>query len=214
MNQKNDEDKQVLITQKSLELFLRHGYEETTMRMIQDATGLHSGSIYYVINGKEGILLLISEGFVGDVMCRSSRIARELNDPRLNVLLPPAFILYASTESKCISRLLGQMFRTDSVLWLISSMAGEWASRIESLPDVDLNSALPFVYGGIGSMIGTGMELNKGIRTMLPFLSAIIGNVEQEIVELIEKSVKDEKLPFYDLDITLIDSEFGDEING
>ena len=63
-------------------------------------------------------------------------------------------------------------------------------------------------------MIGTGMELNKGIRTMLPFLSAIIGNVEQEIVELIEKSVKDEKLPFYDLDITLIDSEFGDEING
>ena len=214
MNQKNGEDKQVLITQKSLELFLRHGYEETTMRMIQDATGLHSGSIYYVINGKEGILLLISEGFVGDIMCRSSRIARELNDPRLNVLLPPAFILYASTESKCISRLLGQMFRTDSVLWLISSMAGEWASRIESLPDVDLNSALPFVYGGIGSMIGTGMELNKGIRTMLPFLSAIIGNVEQEIVELIEKSVKDEKLPFYDLDITLIDSEFGDEING
>ena len=214
MNQKNDEDKQVLITQRSLELFLRHGYEETTMRMIQDATGLHSGSIYYVINGKEGILLLISEGFVGDIMCRSSRIARELNDPRLNVLLPPAFILYASTESKCISRLLGQMFRTDSVLWLISSMAGEWASRIESLPDVDLNSALPFVYGGIGSMIGTGMELNKGIRTMLPFLSAIIGNVEQEIVELIEKSVKDEKLPFYDLDITLIDSEFGDEING
>ena len=214
MNQKNGEDKQVLITQKSLELFLSHGYEETTMRMIQDATGLHSGSIYYVINGKEGILLLISEGFVGDIMCRSSRIARELNDPRLNVLLPPAFILYASTESKCISRLLGQMFRTDSVLWLISSMAGEWASRIESLPDVDLNSALPFVYGGIGSMIGTGMELNKGIRTMLPFLSAIIGNVEQEIVELIEKSVKDEKLPFYDLDITLIDSEFGDEING
>lgn len=214
MNQKNGEDKQVLITQRSLELFLRHGYEETTMRMIQDATGLHSGSIYYVINGKEGILLLISEGFVGDIMCRSSRIARELNDPRLNVLLPPAFILYASTESKCISRLLGQMFRTDSVLWLISSMAGEWASRIESLPDVDLNSALPFVYGGIGSMIGTGMELNKGIRTMLPFLSAIIGNVEQEIVDLIEKSVKDEKLPFYDLDITLIDSEFGDEING
>ena len=214
MNQKNDEDKQVLITQRSLELFLRHGYEETTMRMIQDATGLHSGSIYYVINGKEGILLLISEGFVGDVMCRSSRIARELNDPRLNVLLPPAFILYASTESKCMSRLLGQMFRTDSVLWLISSMAGEWASRIKSLPNVDLNSSLPFVYGGIGSMIGTGMELNKGIRTMLPFLSAIIGNVEQEIVELIEKSVKDEKLPFYDLDITLIDSKFGDEING
>lgn len=214
MNQKNGEDKHVLITQRSLELFLRHGYEETTMRMIQDATGLHSGSIYYVINGKEGILLLISEGFVGDIMCRSSRIARELNDPRLNVLLPPAFILYASTESKCISRLLGQMFRTDSVLWLISSMAGEWASRIESLPDVDLNSALPFVYGGIGSMIGTGIELNKGIRTMLPFLSAIIGNVEQEIVDLIEKSVKDEKLPFYDLDITLIDSEFGDEING
>ena len=214
MNQKNGEDKQILITQKSLELFLKHGYEETTMRMIQDATGLHSGSIYYVINGKEGILLLISEGFVGDVMCRSSRIARELNDPRLNVLLPPAFILYASTESKCMSRLLGQMFRTDSVLWLISSMAGEWASRIESLPNVDLNSSLPFVYGGIGSMIGTGMELNKGIRTMLPFLSAIIGNVEQEIVELIEKSVKDEKLPFYDLDITLIDSEFGDEING
>ncbi len=214
MNQKNGEDKQILITQKSLELFLKHGYEETTMRMIQDATGLHSGSIYYVINGKEGILLLISEGFIGDIMCRSSRLARELNDPRLNLLLPPAFILYASTESKCMSRLLGQMFRIDSVLWLISSMAGEWASRIKSLPNVDLNSSLPFVYGGIGSMIGTGMELNKGIRTMLPFLSAIIGNVEQEIVELIEKSVRDEKLPFYDLDITLIDSEFGDEING
>ena len=73
MAQKNNEDKLLTITSRSIELFLRNGYEETTMRMIQDATGLHSGSIYYVINGKEGILLMISEGFIGDIMCRSSR---------------------------------------------------------------------------------------------------------------------------------------------
>ena len=103
MTQNNGEDRALTIVTRSLELFLRNGYEETTMRMIQDATGLHSGSIYYVINGKEGIILTISEGFIGDIMCRSSRIAREIGDPRMNLLLPPAFLLptqfYSTTRT-------------------------------------------------------------------------------------------------------------------
>ena len=214
MAQKNNEDKLLTITSRSIELFLRNGYEETTMRMIQDATGLHSGSIYYVINGKEGILLMISEGFIGDIMCRSSRIARELGDPRLNVLLPPAFLLHATSSSKCMSRLLGQMFRTDSVMMLISTMAKEWSSRVDMPDDIDIDSALSFIYGGLGSMIRTDKGLREGMGVMTSFLSLLIGKVGTDMLDTIEEVVRREELPFYDMYITEIDSIFGDELNG
>lgn len=202
------------ITQRSLELFLRKGYEETTMRMIQDATGLHSGSIYYVINGKEGILLMIAEGFIGDIMCRSSRIARELDDPRLNMLLPPAFLLYASSASKCMSRLIGQMFRTDSVMNLIAQMAKEWASRADVHNDTEVDSSLMFIYGGLGALIRGNRDLREGMETLIPFISTMLEGLGPNIIDDLEKEVIKEELPFYDMYITEIDSEFGDGLNG
>ena len=211
MTQKNGDDKQLRIHSESIKLFLRKGYEETTMRMIQDATGLHSGSIYYVVNGKEGILLMISEGFIGDIMCRSSRIARELGDPRLNVLLPPAFLLYASSTSRCMSRLIGQMFRTDSVMELMSTMAEEWASRLDIDDDIDIKDSLSVIYGGIGSMIRMGKGLREGMETMSPFLSVLTGRMGKNMLDTMEEVVRREELPFYDMYITEIDSLFGDE---
>lgn len=214
MTQKNSEDKLLTITSRSIELFLSKGYEETTMRMIQDATGLHSGSIYYVINGKEGILLMISEGFIGDIMCRSSRIARELGDPRLNILLPPAFLLYSSACSKCMSRLIGQMFRTDCVMDLITSMATEWGSRLEMHNDSDMSPFLSFIYGGLGSLMRMRMGLRDGMESLLPFVSLLTGRINNDMLDTIEEVVKRENLPFYDMYITEIDSEFGDGLNG
>lgn len=211
MTQRNGEDRALTIVAKSLELFLRNGYEETTMRMIQDATGLHSGSIYYVINGKEGIILTISEGFIGDIMCRSSRIARKIGDPRMNLLLPPAFLLHASSVSECLSRLLRQMFRIDSVMELITRMAREWASRLDIREGYDLDGAVSFIYGGVGSLIRTGTDLRSGISTMLPFLSVLMGETEPDILDIVERTVTGEDLPFYDMYITEIDSTFGDE---
>jgi len=214
MTQKNNEDKLLTITSRSIELFLRNGYEETTMRMIQDATGLHSGSIYYVINGKEGILLMISEGFVGDIMCRSSRIARELGDPRLNILLPPAFLLYASACSKRMSRLIGQMFRTDSVMDLISCMAEEWGSRVDMHDDINIGTSISFIYGGLGSLMRMGMGLRNGMESLVPFVSMFTGRIGEDLLDTIEEVVRREELPFYDMYITEIDSMFGDELNG
>ena len=211
MTQTNGEDRALTIVTRSFELFLRNGYEETTMRMIQDATGLHSGSIYYVINGKEGIILTISEGFIGDIMCRSSRIARKIGDPRMNLLLPPAFLLYASSVSECLSRLLRQMFRIDSVMELTTSMAKEWASRLDIREGCDLDGAVSFIYGGIGSLIRTGTGLRSGISTMLPFLSVLMGETGSDILDIVERTVTEEDLPFYDMYITEIDSMFGDE---
>lgn len=202
------------ITTKSIELFLSKGYEETTMRMIQDATGLHSGSIYYVINGKEGILLMISEGFIGDIMCRSSRIARELGDPRLNILLPPAFLLYASACSKCMFRLIGQMFLTDSVMNQIIDMATEWGSRFDMHNDSDMSSILAFLYGGLGTLMKKGMGLRDGMEALLPFVSILTGRINKDILDTIEEVVKRENLPFYNMYITEIDSEFGDGLDG
>jgi hypothetical protein len=97
---------------------------------------------------------------------------------------------------------------------LISAMAKEWSSRVDMPEDIDVDSALSFIYGGLGSMVRMGKDLREGMGTMIPFLSLLIGKVGTDMIDTIEEVVRREELPFYDMYITEIDSKFGDELNG
>lgn len=210
MRQSDGEDKTMAIFSKSLDLFMRNGYEETTLRMIQKATGLHSGSIYYVINGKESILSNITEAFLGDIMCRSSRISRERGDGRLAVLLPPAFLLFASSESRCLSRLMSQAFRIGSQMEIVLVMAEEWASRCaESGDGARRRHLLTFFYGGVASLISSDCTFEDGIEAMLRFSPPVAGDPEPGLGDVMRRCVSSEGLPFMGRPIGQLDSEYG-----
>lgn len=44
------------------ELFAKHGYESTTVRMVANALGIKAGSLYYHIDSKEVLLLSVIDG--------------------------------------------------------------------------------------------------------------------------------------------------------
>ncbi len=206
MNLQNSDDKTTMIFEKSIELFLKNGYNNTTLRMIQKETGLHSGSIYYVINGKTGILSMITEGFFGDILCRSSRIAREQSDDRLLLLLPPAFILYAASQSNCLSRLLSEIFCIESQRELITNMAAEWGLRYnKELKEPESKIMLDFFYGGLGSLIENESEISFKIKTLVSFSNNIVKDVDSDLKKLILKTVFDERLPFFGNEISKLD---------
>lgn len=197
---------------RSVDLFLRHGYEETTLRMIQKATGLHSGSIYYAVNGKEGILSYVTEAFFGDILCRSSRISRERGDRRLLALLPPAFLLHAASGSVRLSRLLSQIFRIGSQMGILTKMADDWMSRCGSASEgVSRIGLLAFFYGGIGALISSDAGYEEKLDSMLMFAPPIAGEAEPGLKQMIMECVSSENLPFIGRDVDRMDSEYGDE---
>ncbi|MGN1044584.1 MAG: TetR/AcrR family transcriptional regulator [Candidatus Methanomethylophilaceae archaeon] len=205
-----EEDKLVRVVWCSVELFLRNGYDRTTMRMIQSRTGLHSGSIYYMVEGKEGILRMEAEAFIGDIMCRSSRIARETGDPRMQILLPPAFLLYSASESARLSALLGHMFANGTVLKVFSSMAAEWGTRAIDMGREEMEDLFGFLYGGIGGMIRIGADYDDSMRMVLRFMGTLTDTEETGLSDMIREHVVLEGLEFHDTRIEDIDRIYGD----
>jgi TetR/AcrR family transcriptional regulator, cholesterol catabolism regulator len=53
--------KQLLIAKKAAKLFIKKGYQQTTMREISRATGMATGNLYDYISKKEDILCLVFE---------------------------------------------------------------------------------------------------------------------------------------------------------
>jgi len=64
------------LLQTATDLFSRHGYERTTVRMIADELGIQSGSLYSHISGKEEVLRRIVF-FVGEDFLTRLAQARE-----------------------------------------------------------------------------------------------------------------------------------------
>ena len=90
-------------------------------------------------------------------------------------------------------------------------MSEEWGSRMDFDGIPDLNGTMSFIYGGLGSLIRAKKDLKSGLMTMLQFLSIVVGNIDPNLLEIIQEVVRKEELPFYDVRITEIDSKFGDE---
>lgn len=204
------EDKLVKIVWASEELFLRNGYDRTTMRMIQSSTGLHSGSIYYIVEGKDGILRMEAEAFIGDILCRSSKISRETGDPRMQILLPPAFLLHSASVSGRLSALLGHMFANGSVLRVFSSMAAEWGTRAVKMEREEMENLFGFLYGGIGGMIRMDADYESAMCTVLRFMGTLTDTEEPGLPDRIREIVSREGLRFHDTPIEDIDRIFGD----
>ena len=96
-------------------LFLRQGYENTTVRQILKEAGISTGSLYHFFSNKEEILLSVFKGISKEVINLSEEIASDFKDPALGNFIAVA------TEKKAMmdSRRLLNMYRC---IWTIPSI--------------------------------------------------------------------------------------------
>lgn len=201
------------------DLFLTHGYDKTTIRMILDDCEMHSGSLYYLFSGKEDILKTDIEAFYGDILCRSGRLSRSYGDRDLIVIFPTAFLLYSSSISKKLARLLYQSHCSWPILNKMQDMAAFWTNRerITALSTEELRSSFLFLMGGVGNMIGEycygepedfKIILKRFSETAYRILKIEPSKDLDRIIDIVCESVKNERLMFIDRPIEMIDETY------
>ncbi len=171
-------DNYVEIVKASLGLFLRNGYNATTIRMISKATGLHIGSIYYAFESKDGILARIMEAFVGDTLTKVSMSVRATGISPDIAILPSAIMLEGCSRSRLLARLLAEALRIPSVLALAASMSVEWGIRY--LPDAPWTPGMAsFLLSGVASLAAGMFEgtvsREEAVNVLLRYVTAITG---------------------------------------
>ena len=68
-------------------LFLQKGYERTKITDIAKLSGVPKSKILYVMNSKEEILCLLVRKFLDGVTSKSDRVAKELTDDKVLILI-------------------------------------------------------------------------------------------------------------------------------
>lgn len=208
------------IFEVATDLFLTHGFEKTTIRMILDDCDIRSGSLYYLFSSKEEILKGGIEAFYGDILCRSGKLSRSQDDADLMIILPTAFMLDAASRSKNLARLLYQAHSSWPIMNKILEMAEYWTRRdnVTISDDTDLRSDFLFLMGGVGNMIGEcyHSEVVPDHSAMLERFSEaahkILGMKPPEdprsFIDNICGIVRSEGLEFIDRDIDKIDETY------
>lgn len=102
-----------LILSKSIELFNKNGYTETTINDISQATGLSVGSIYHLFDGKEDILLQIYNTRINISLGLTNNLQEKVLEPEKYLL---EFML--DTQELWIS--VGPMLLLNKYRWVSS----------------------------------------------------------------------------------------------
>jgi AcrR family transcriptional regulator len=71
------------ILEASINLFLKQGYEKTTLLQITARANVTTGSLYHFFSNKEEIVVTVLREIFESLISRSNRIALENNDPAL-----------------------------------------------------------------------------------------------------------------------------------
>ncbi len=220
MNECCDKNAYERIFDVSINLFLTNGFEKTTVRMILDNCGMNSGSLYYLFSNKEEILKSVIEAFYGDILCKSGKLSRQYNDKDLMVILPTAFMLYASSISNNLARLLYQAHCSWPIMTKILDMTVYWTKRdnITQEGEYSLRSDLLFLMGGVGNMIGELYHSKdpSDYRSMLGRFSEMTHKMlgmstledPQSFLDMVCGIVESEGLLFIERDIGKIDENY------
>lgn len=211
------------VLEVSVDLFLRNGFDKTTIRMILDGCNIHSGSLYYLYSNKEEILKGMIEAFYGDIMCRSGKHSRQNESTDMVLILPAAFMLHSASRSRNLARLLYQAHCSWPIMDKIVEMAVYWTDRdnITKSKENSLRSDFQFLTGGVGNMIGEcyHSEERSNHRAMIERFSKaafeLTGMERPEdwnaFLNKICEIVESEGLEFIGRDIDSMDETYGSE---
>lgn len=150
----------------AFDLFLEHGYEDTTIRMITEKAGIHIGSLYYLFPNKESILQAMMLT-IFDTIHKNARVIYDDKNSLTTLLYPTASLLYMASQSKHIARLLYKAYSTWSVFEELLKFSKNWALNFDSsllgIDDREYHARLFFIFGGLGNTLG---EIYHSKRTI------------------------------------------------
>jgi AcrR family transcriptional regulator len=99
----------------SKRLFLKNGYDNTTIRQIIKEAGISIGSLYNFFKNKEDILLYVYKNVVLEINTTTRKIAEEFQEPFLRSSMSIALQLYIGLENKALLGLYLAAFRSETI---------------------------------------------------------------------------------------------------
>jgi AcrR family transcriptional regulator len=101
------------IYSKALDLFVKHGYDATSMSMIAETLGMSKANLYYYCSSKENLLYQIHLDFLSNQFLPILDEAEKLGDPASRVALFLRRFALLNTSSRANRTLVHEVHRLD-----------------------------------------------------------------------------------------------------
>lgn len=115
MSVKDDLNMKILILQKSTELFLSEGYNNTTIRQIAESVHIGRGHLYYYFKKKEDILLHLFTNMLRNIQKILANMLGSEMDFYFKISLTVYVYIHVLTQDKSIFRIYTEASRVDSL---------------------------------------------------------------------------------------------------
>lgn len=88
------------ITEKSIQLFVKKGFTETSIQDIVDALGVTKGTFYYYFTSKEELLMNIHLGYINDMLNHQERILADESKSCKQKLFDIVYMLISNIKTQ------------------------------------------------------------------------------------------------------------------
>lgn len=188
------------IASQIIPVFLEKGYENTTIKEIENVTGLKAGSIYNLFEDKYDILrecfvLIYSSAFE-----LSRQNFKEDTDVVESIALPLALELYATSSDTTIAQLIDDGYRSRSIMEEIIRMKIQWIrdfTEFTSTPidDAMLRHNMLAVVGAISNFTSEyhynpHTDYSKELHTVLTIFCTLFHIPCNNIDDIVKNTVK------------------------
>ena len=125
-------------------LFCEQGYERTTVRMLADAMGIKSGSLFHHFNDKQEILCAVIQEGMGNALQIADQALAGLNDPRarFKALAKAHLRTLLNDRNAHVVALYEWRSLTDSSLELLIGMRDEYEQLWQQVIDDCVSAGL------------------------------------------------------------------------
>jgi len=200
------------IASQVIPVFLDKGYENTTIKDIENVTGLKAGSIYNLFEDKYDILKECFILIYGSAFELSRQNFKEDTDVIESIAFPLALELYAASTDSTIAQLIDDGYRSRLIMEEIVKMKTEWITAFTDMTSTPIDGTMVrhnmlAVVGAISNFTseyrynphkGYSVELRSVLRIFCTLFNLQCDNVD----EIVKKTTK--KLGNGDFSIEII----------
>ncbi len=202
------------IMDSSLELFMKHGYSNTTTRQILQSVGILNGSLYNIFESKDDILAALLTESIKECMLLCKGYRSESSGFVDDVLFPVCLAIHASDRCVRIAEMLSVANKDWGIMQKSSDMLLKWALANGHVPNIDVDDfrRRMFVAGGmLGSiteimMMTPGTVDSKGTMHLAADIITRVLGIDTDVSERVDR--------FYDIVTTEDIMVCGLHING
>lgn len=140
MSASDDLNMRTLILQKSTELFLSEGYDNTTIRQIADASNVGRGHLYYYFKKKEDILLYLFTNLLKNIQKLVTDLLGNESDFHYKISLTACVYIHILTQNKDIFRIYIEASRVSLLRREYIQIMDKFIEEISASSNYELDS--------------------------------------------------------------------------